>query len=538
MPTISLCMIVKDEEKLLPRCLKSIKKYVDEIVIVDTGSRDNTVEIAKSYGAQIYRHLWDDDFSKHRNQSIEYASGDWIFIIDADEEIIAPSGELIKKAILDKEIDSVEILVQNVYNQGKSISIHQGIRIFRNHCGIHFEGRVHNRVVGAKKSRFYPIKILHHGYNLDFDKAEEKFQMTTQLLKKEISDNPENPIYHHYLAASYLSTARYEQAAEEGLGALCLAEKDGTINDPFYSWTYYIAGNSLYQLDSLDEAERISLQGLSIFPEELDIYYNLVNIYFKKDEGKNIKRFAEKYFRMKKEIEGNPGRFTHIHAVSFNETWRVHLILGLSLLQGGEHERAESELEHARELINNQGTYYHEIGRYYLKKKEYNQADKYLRLSFDQDKSQIDIIYSLIELAITRKDESNEIFWWKTLLGLFPEKGPDMLREAKKAFSQNRYEDAKKLYAALLSQRPDDNDSLEPYLGLAKITWMERDVEECVALCDQILNKLDIPQDIVLNSVSELGTLYLKIGEKLLKGDDEVLSQIAFEIATEMNAMP
>ena len=569
MPTISLCMIVKDEERLLPQCLKSVKDYVDEIVVVDTGSSDRTVEIARGFGARVYHHLWEGNFSKHRNQSIGYASGDWVFILDADEEIISPSGALIRKAVLDKEIDSVNVLVHNVYNRGKSISLQRGIRMFRNHCGIQYAGRVHNRMVGAKRSRLYPIKVLHHGYDLDLKKAEIKFHRTTELLKKEIADDPENPIHHHYLAASYLSAPMYEAAAGESLKALSLVEKNGSIKNPFYSWTYYIAGKALYELDRLDHAEEISLKGLGMFSEELDIYYNLVNIYFKKGDGEKLAKFARRYFELKKEIEEHPDRFAHIHVVSFNEAWRVRLMLGLSHLNAGEHKEAEIELGQARELTNSRGVYYHELGRYYLKKKEYDLADKHLKSAFDQDKNQIDVIYSFIELAITRKDESSELFWWKRLLELFPEKGPDMLREAKKAFSQNRYEDAKKLYAALFSQRPDDsellfnigcillkqqrykeaktyfikcrqikNDSLEPCLGLAKITWMERDVEECVAICDKILNKLGLPQDIVLNTISDLGALYWKIGEKLLKGDEEVLSQIAFEIAIEMKAMP
>jgi glycosyltransferase involved in cell wall biosynthesis len=84
---ISLCMIVKNEEHCLRRCLDSVRDYVDEMIIVDTGSTDHTVEIAKSYHAQIYHHPWENDFSKHRNQSLSYATGDWILQLDADEEL-------------------------------------------------------------------------------------------------------------------------------------------------------------------------------------------------------------------------------------------------------------------------------------------------------------------------------------------------------------------------------------------------------------------------------------------------------------------
>ncbi|MEJ2052223.1 MAG: glycosyltransferase family 2 protein, partial [Calditrichota bacterium] len=81
LPTISACMMVKNEEEMLPNCLESIKDVVDELIVVDTGSTDKTIEIAESYGAKIYHHPWENDFSKHRNQSISYATGDWFLII-------------------------------------------------------------------------------------------------------------------------------------------------------------------------------------------------------------------------------------------------------------------------------------------------------------------------------------------------------------------------------------------------------------------------------------------------------------------------
>ncbi|HVP07398.1 MAG TPA: glycosyltransferase, partial [Candidatus Acidoferrum sp.] len=84
--TVSACMIVRNEEELLGRCLESIRDWVDEIVVVDTGSTDRTEEIAKSYGARVFHQPWEGDFSKHRNYSLERAICDWTLVIDADEQ--------------------------------------------------------------------------------------------------------------------------------------------------------------------------------------------------------------------------------------------------------------------------------------------------------------------------------------------------------------------------------------------------------------------------------------------------------------------
>jgi glycosyltransferase involved in cell wall biosynthesis len=87
MTKLSVCMIVRDEEELLPQALESVKLLADQIVIVDTGSMDQTVAIAESFGAEVYHHPWSNNFSYHRNQSIGYATGDYVIILDADEKI-------------------------------------------------------------------------------------------------------------------------------------------------------------------------------------------------------------------------------------------------------------------------------------------------------------------------------------------------------------------------------------------------------------------------------------------------------------------
>ena len=163
---ISACMILKNEEKLLPRCLGSIKDHVDEIIVVDTGSRDKTVSIAQSFGAKVYHHPWEHHFSKHRNQSLDYATGDWLFIIDADEELLPHRGLSLQQALqTGEDIDSALIPVECASPTG--IIQANSVRFFKNHKGIHYQGRVHNDLMGIKRSLFLDeVRLFHHGYNL------------------------------------------------------------------------------------------------------------------------------------------------------------------------------------------------------------------------------------------------------------------------------------------------------------------------------------------------------------------------------------
>ncbi|MDR0498368.1 MAG: glycosyltransferase family 2 protein, partial [Holophagales bacterium] len=100
MPLISLAMIVKDEEAVLAHCLKSVEGLVDEIIIVDTGSRDKTLDIAQAFGAQVHHFKWCDDFAAARNESLKYCVNPWILILDADEAIDPLDYEKIKDACL------------------------------------------------------------------------------------------------------------------------------------------------------------------------------------------------------------------------------------------------------------------------------------------------------------------------------------------------------------------------------------------------------------------------------------------------------
>ena len=145
--TLALCMIVKDEEKHLADCLESIVNVVDQIVIVDTGSKDNTIKIAKRYNAEIINFKWCNDFSAARNESIKHAKADWILWMDADERLSSESANEIRK-LLKPETKPViyKVQINSQTDKGSSVRLSSAHRIFNNKKGIYFTGKIHEQI--------------------------------------------------------------------------------------------------------------------------------------------------------------------------------------------------------------------------------------------------------------------------------------------------------------------------------------------------------------------------------------------------------
>ena len=205
---LSLCMIVKNEEKTLGSCLESVKDIVDEMIILDTGSSDNTIQIAKKFGADIYHFKWCDDFSAARNESIKFAKGMWILWMDADEQFDKSSKEELNSIIkLSQHPMGVNINIRNISRKNESYGT--AYRLFSNHFGIHFKNIVHEQVSYSLKEMNAEIIdsniiIDHFGYDeVQYDQ-ENKRQRNLPLLQRMIDDNP-NDFFPQFLLGQHYS---------------------------------------------------------------------------------------------------------------------------------------------------------------------------------------------------------------------------------------------------------------------------------------------------------------------------------------------
>jgi glycosyltransferase involved in cell wall biosynthesis/FMN phosphatase YigB (HAD superfamily)/tetratricopeptide (TPR) repeat protein len=193
---LSVCLIVKNEEKFLGQCLKSVRGLAAEIVVVDTGSTDRTVEIAREFGAKICSFPWCDDFAAARNAALELATGDWILMLDADEELpVAQHARLLADI---KKSDTLAFrlpLVNAGQNDGRSFVP----RLFRNVPGVFYFGRVHEQVFPSLlphcknwglKTALGTAEILHHGYSQEMVRDRNKIERNLKLLRLALAENP------------------------------------------------------------------------------------------------------------------------------------------------------------------------------------------------------------------------------------------------------------------------------------------------------------------------------------------------------------
>lgn len=229
-PKISLCMIVKDEEQFLGPCLDSVKGAVDEIIVVDTGSMDRTKEIALQHQAKVYDFPWCDDFAAARNFSLQQATGEWILVLDADEELIAAEHDVLREAVQQWEVEGFQILTRNYSNDstilgwqplergsGKRAKDFQGwfpslkVRLFQGKENIRFQGAVHELVEDTlQKKASLPITVHHYGalrHN-----SGQKTEMHLALTQKKVAEQPEQAKTYFELGVQYLHLGNFFEA--------------------------------------------------------------------------------------------------------------------------------------------------------------------------------------------------------------------------------------------------------------------------------------------------------------------------------------
>lgn len=485
-PRVSVCMIVKNEEAMLGRALESVRELADELIVVDTGSTDRTVEIAQSFGARVLHHPWENDFAKHRNQSLAAASGDWIFIIDADEELEAGGAAVLRRMAAQTTANAISLPMHSVAGGGVQESQHNSLRLFRNHIGAAYAGSVHNELVVAGETIFAPARMLHYGYNLSREKMAAKFHRTVGLLREGMQKDPENPRWPHYLAVSYHTEHLIPETLEMTARVFALCPSAAAKKQ--WITSYYLAAACRLEQQQLDEAKQLLESGLAADPENIDLWAVSTSRAFLCENWDELKTAAERYLSLLAAFKKDPALAGIAPVHTLHHAPFVHLRLAMAARQQQDLAAFARELDAALGASYDQVEVLLSAAQFILRKGDFAAAHAFLLDHADASAPQ-DSVRLLEELAKLNID-SGHYDQARAVLERAETRG---LGEARLGYLRGlcdlhggQTQAALEGFQALLAKNPQDTDS-----------------RLALALAHERLGQLDAAEGAYLEIVSE-----------------------------------
>lgn len=283
---LSLCMIVKNEEYSLPQTLKSVKEVVDEMVVLDTGSTDRTVEIAKELGAEVYHFEWCNDFSAARNESLKYVQGKWVLVLDADEVLTQSIVPEMKQAMKSDRHLVINLVRQEV---GASQSPYSLVsRLFRNHPEVRFSRPYHAMVDDSVQELLQrephwqvvslsTVAILHYGYQPGAIAALDKYTRARTAMEGFLASHPNDAYVCSKLGALYIQIGQLN----EGIELLERGLTSTQVEPPVLFELHYHLGNAYTRLKNFNlalEHYKAAIQQPILSQLKLGAYNNLGNL--------------------------------------------------------------------------------------------------------------------------------------------------------------------------------------------------------------------------------------------------------------------
>jgi len=303
-PTLAVCMIVKDESERLSNAIESVKEVADQVIVVDTGSTDNTVACARSLGAYVVQYPWQDDFADARNRSLAEAECDWILCLDADEYLVPESESALLKALAGEAGGYMVRIESRVDSKAGRTFVNFFPRLFRNLEGISFEGKVHEQVTQSIQRLGLPIEvsdivIRHTGYALSGSDLKAKAQRNAALLLKEVEERPEDALVLFHLGEAYTMLERHGDAVDAYDRALLAGKLDRVVHGALLQ----NKGAALVKLKAYEEALIALRRAREVDSGLLTVHLVMASALYAMKKYERAEREVVSYISMCREIE-------------------------------------------------------------------------------------------------------------------------------------------------------------------------------------------------------------------------------------------
>lgn len=343
-PTVSLCLIARNEAANLPRVIESVRGLATEVIVVDTGSTDDTVKIARQLGAKVDHFPWVNDFAAARNHSLKLATGDWILVLDADDEF----GRESVHALRDWLRHAPDVAVVGLYRRypypdmnRDSVTIQP--RLFRNGRGLRYEGAIHERLVTADGQAARPevtVTAIHYHHGIDSRAAlAGRLERNLAILLRSLECDPDDIRLRYYAGITYLEQEEWSEAIPHLQKTVQVAGKDVDLVPKAYA----CLGFALLKANRPLEAEAALREGLEWYPEYPELCFCLGLTL------DSLGRLEEAVATHEAALRGRFGPSMSWHDWSTREE-KPHLALCDLLLSLGDPEAASRHLEAAERL--------------------------------------------------------------------------------------------------------------------------------------------------------------------------------------------
>ncbi|TVX88212.1 glycosyltransferase family 2 protein [Paenibacillus agilis] len=352
---VTLCVIVRDEEDVLQRCLQSAKNLVAQMIVIDTGSTDASPAIAQECGAAVYHFEWQDDFSAARNAAIDKAEQPWILMLDADEVIDRESWQEQHLQAIFTQPNVLGCYVQlthlthcwdnNLTHKPVCSATDMACRLFRNDARLRYVGRIHEDItasieaVSSEAICWSSFTIWHDGYTAERIQNKDKAARNLHLLHLQLEEEPLNPLWWYAYGTEYFQSERYAEALPWLLRAITSFSKQPRL--PGYASDVWLkAVYAYYSLQQLDSAIRLAEEAMEQFPLFPDLLLLSSTLYAVRGSLAEAYQCADEASAC--------GDRTHLYtSTNGASTWRAHWMAAFLAERVGKYAQAAHHYEHA-----------------------------------------------------------------------------------------------------------------------------------------------------------------------------------------------